>query len=266
MNKEKGYLDWNIILSLKNKRFSEEKISLFIKSPKLYYPFSAGHIQEVDNISISDEQLRSEKINEHLDYLSQISQDLYLYYDLNKESVSLLKEKPHQVLTTIREVPFAKNIMKSFSNFISFEQRKVFREILGVDSKQLNNYKPQEVVIQIDNIIKSKNNSLGFAEILETAFNSFPNKTGFGLHNYIAAIFELLDMIGYWRDKEKDNSNYSRLWDSSHTFFASFTEYFISDDKRTRNKAEVVYSLFKIKTKIFSSEEALIFLNNKVKT
>jgi hypothetical protein len=130
----------------------------------------------------------------------------------------------------------------------------------------LNNYKPQEVVIQIDKIIKSKNNSIGLAEILETAFNSFPNKTGFGLHNYIAAIFELLDMIGYWRDEEKDNSNYSRLWDSNHTFFASFTEYFISDDKRTRNKAEVVYSLFKIKTKIFSSEEALIFLNNKVNT
>jgi hypothetical protein len=262
LNKTKAYLDWNIILSLKNKRFSEEKFSSFIKSPKLYYPFSAAHIQEIDNISISDENLRNKMINEHLDYLSRISQNLYLYHDLNKGSVYLLKEKPHQVLTTIREVPFAKNIMKGFSNFISFEQRKVFRETLEIDSKQLNNYKPQEVVIQIDKIIKSKNDLLGLAEILETVFNSFPNKNGLELHNYIAAIFEMLDMIGYWRDEEKNNSNYARLWDSNYTFFASFSEYFISDDKRTRNKAEVVYSLFKIKTKILSSEDALVLLNN----
>lgn len=266
MNKEKAYLDWNIILSLKNERFDKKKISSFIKSVKFYYPFSAAHIQEIDNISLTDENIRNKKTKEHLDYLSELSQDLYLYHDLFKESVSFLKEKPHQVINTIRDVPFAKNIMKGFLNFISFEQRKIFRESLNVDSRKLNNYLPEEVIGQIDKIIQSKNQSFGLSEILETAINSFPDKKGFGLHNYTAAIFELLDMIGYWRDEEKDNSNYARLWDSNHTFFASFTEYFISDDKRTRNKAEVVYTLFKIKTKILSSEEAFIFLNNKVTT
>ena len=266
MNNEKAYLDWNIILSLKNKRFSKEKISSFINSVKFSYPFSAAHIQEIDNISISNIGMRDKAIIEHLDYVSELSQDLYIYQDLSKETVFFVKEKPYQILNTIREVPFAKDIMKGLSNLITFEQGKAFRDYLNIDSRKLNNYEPEEVVIHIDNIIKSKNKSIGFAEILETAINSFADKKGFGLHNHIAAIFELLDIIGYWRDEEKDNSNYARLWDSNHTFFAAVTNIFISDDKRTRNKAKVVYSFYNIATKVLSSEEALVFLDNRETT
>lgn len=261
MNQDAIYLDWNIFVSIKNKEFDNQKISSFIDSKNFYYPFSSSHIQEIDNITYENEDIRKKLIIEYLDFLSTISRDLYLYHDLNKESVYYLKEKPHEVLDTINAVPFAKSLIKSLLNFISFDQRKRIREELNIDPKRINNYAPDEVVSQIDRIIKSKSQSFGFFELLNMSFNSFANKQGFGLHNYIAAIFELLDMIGYWRDEEKENSNYARSWDASHTFFASHTKYFISDDRRTRNKAKVAYSLFKIKTKVVSSEEALPILN-----
>jgi hypothetical protein len=61
-------------------------------------------------------------------------------------------------------------------------------------------------------------------------------------------------MFGYWKDKANEKSNYARLWDSSHAFFAAFCDYFISDDKRTRNKARVVYNIYEISTKVISSK------------
>ncbi len=67
-------------------------------------------------------------------------------------------------------------------------------------------------------------------------------------------IFELLDLFGYWKDKSNKKSNYARFWDSSHTSFASNCDYFISEDKRIRNKAKVVYEIYDIKTKVLSPE------------
>jgi hypothetical protein len=256
----KMYLDWNVILALKKKEFTAESITKYLNSQEVLFPYSAAHVQEADNISALNDELRSKQINEHLDYLSQLTNDLYIYHSLTDKTVSLFTEKPHDVLKTIRGVSFAKTIMKTFINFISPEQKKSFREMLGIDPRQLNNYKPDEVVIQLDSVLKARNNSIGFMEILDQAFNSFPDTKDFGLHNYIASIFELLDMVGYWKDAETDNSNYARLWDSNHTFFASYTDYFVSNDKRTRNKAMVVYTLFKINTKVISSEEALKYL------
>jgi hypothetical protein len=34
------------------------------------------------------------------------------------------------------------------------------------------------------------------------------------------------------------------FWDSNHVFHASYCDYFISDDKRTRAKAKVVYNIY----------------------
>lgn len=67
-------------------------------------------------------------------------------------------------------------------------------------------------------------------------------------------IFELLDLLGYWKDKETERSNQARLWDSQHAYFASYCDYFISNDKRTRYKAEVVYDIFNVDTKIISTK------------
>ena len=83
---------------------------------------------------------------------------------------------------------------------------------------------------------------------------SFPDNQNLGLMNRIAGVFELLDMLGYWKDKEKENSNYARLWDAQHTFFASYCDYFVTDDKRTSYKAKVAYNIYKKRTKVISSK------------
>jgi hypothetical protein len=125
---------------------------------------------------------------------------------------------------------------------------------LGLDSKILNNYKPEEVILHLNAKLNKLGGSLSFIEMIEKGISLHPQGKDFGLANRIAGIFELLDMLGYWTDKYTDKSNYARLWDSNHAFFASFCNYFISDDRRTRNKAKVVYGIYDISTFVVPSK------------
>lgn len=83
--------------------------------------------------------------------------------------------------------------------------------------------------------------------------SSFPQDGTYGIANKMAGIYELLDFMGYWKDRETPTSNYARLWDASYAYYASFCDYFISDDKRNRNKAKVIYNIYDVKTQVVLS-------------
>ncbi|NCP61457.1 MAG: hypothetical protein GW839_14315 [Flavobacteriales bacterium] len=89
--------------------------------------------------------------------------------------------------------------------------------------------------------------------MIEKAVELHPQGKEMGLHNRFAGIFEMLDMVGYWKDRFNEKSNYARLWDSSHSHFSSYCDYFICNDKRTRNKAKVVFEIYGIETKVLDS-------------
>lgn len=221
------------------------------KIDKVYY--SSAHLQEADEIKGTTEEERNERINERIRTIEKITQSNYLYQDLDN-NVFYQIQKPSVVLDTIREVPFANSAMKELANLITEEQRVLARNSIGLETAKLNNYSPTEVIDHLNRQLKDWGQGHSFLEMVEQSISYHPQGQTFGLSNRIAGIFELLDMLGYWKDKANEKSNYARLWDSSHTFFAAFCDYFISDDKRTRNKARVVYSIYDITTKVLSSK------------
>jgi hypothetical protein len=247
------YLDNNVICSIEDKTYSLSKIIENIKGTQIEFPYSHAHIQEADNITDSKNESRFELIYRRLKTLQHISRGQYIYHDRNLEKITVFNENPATVLKTIRQVPFAKPSMKGFLNVVTFEQREQIRTMLGIDIKELNNYDPKQVVEHISKKVSVFGSEFNFISMIEMSMTYHPNGQSFGIMHRIAGIFELLDFMGYWKDKETELSNYARLWDSIHTFFGSYCEYFISDDKRTRNKAKVVFELYDIPTRIVSS-------------
>jgi hypothetical protein len=154
---------------------------------------------------------------------------------------------PIVVLNTIREVPFAKSFMQIFSSIIPVSVREEFRNAIGTDPKKLNNYQSSEALKQINQKLEAFGGH-SIYDLMEKAISLFPNTNDFGLHNRIGGVFALLDLVGYWKDDLTDTSDYARLWDSYHAFFASKCKYFVSNDKRTRNKTKVTYEMFNIDT------------------
>ncbi|QSB25466.1 hypothetical protein [Flavobacterium sp. CLA17] len=249
----KAYLDNNIFIDIEDNSLTIEDLIKNVDSNLQVFYYSASHLQEANEIKGETQEIIIERLLNRFHTISKVTNDNYLYLDLHSNDLLKIKEKPSIVYETINQVPFAQNTMKSMANLANEEQKEAFRNLLDIDMLRINNYNPVEVIEHIN----SKSELMGgftLVELIENAIGFHPQGKDFGLHNRIAGIFELLDMIGYWKDKFNEKSNYARLWDSSHTYFSSSCDYFISNDKRTRNKAKVVFEIYGIKTKVVSSK------------
>lgn len=249
----KAYLDYNIFAAIEDGNLSIANIYEKVDSLITKFPFSAAHIQEADNIIADTEQKRNLFISKRLDTIKQITNGLYIYQEVPSNNIHWLTEEPENVLETIRQVPFAKTSMKTFANLISNEQKQTIRDTLGIETKELNNYSPTQVIQHLNTKLTSWGTQDTFLQLIEKAIALHPGNKDFGQHNSIAGVMELLDMFGYWKDRATETSNYARLWDANHIHFASYCDYLVSDDKRLRNKAKVIYDIYNIKTKIVSS-------------
>ena len=246
------YLDNNIFIYLENGSLTLSDIENIVDGKIEAIFYSPSHIEETLEIKGSSEEEKQNRITKRLETIKSITKSNYLYQDLRNNVFKKL-ENPKTVLSTITEVSFAQNAIKGMLNLISEEQKVQIRDQLKLDTSRLNNYKPEDVIEHLNRKIPSLGPDFSFLGLIELGISYHPDGESFGLSNRIAAIFELLDMFGYWKDKYTEKSNYARLWDSSHTFFASFCDYFISDDKRTRNKAKVVYNIYDLRTRVISS-------------
>lgn len=248
----KVYLDNNIFAYLESGKLNLEDIQKLVPEKINAIFYSSAHIHETIEINSPNEHQRQEWINNRLEIIKTVTKNNYLFENLNNE-VFYQFEDPFDVLETVSEVPFAKDMMKKMVNFITEEQKTQIRETLGLDSKELNNLSTKEIVKFLTKKIKEYGSEYSFLEFIEHSLSFHPESETMGLSNRIAAIFELLDIFGYWKDKFTEKSNYARTWDNSHTFYAAHCDIFISDDKRTRNKAKVVYEIYKVGTKVISS-------------
>lgn len=246
------YLDNNVLVSLEEQEYSIEKVNALLPNKENAFIYSAAHLFELQNYkggkNYSIEELHKKRFNS----IKSIFSGNYIYYDLSKKEIKFLYEEPENVYETINQVPLANSAIKIFSNLFTKGQKAKFREDVGIDMKRINNYSPDEVIEHLNTKLTLYGTKQSFIEIMEYSTNLFPDTREFGLHNKIAGIFELLDMLGYWKDEQTTTSNEARLWDSLHTYYSTYCDYFFSDDKRTRYKAKVVFDLFKIKTEVKS--------------
>ena len=248
------YLDNNILVSIENGDFSlQDIISLLsAKKPRFYY--SSAHIFEVEhfkgNATISAEILRSNRFGA----IRTIFANNYLYINDKDRAITYIKEDPQVVYDTITLSSIGIPAMKNLVNLVSKEKKEAIRNQFGIESLILNNLETDAALDYLQQKMQVAGTHKLLTDMIEHAVTLHPGNGSFGLYNRFAAIFEMLDLFGYWRDKETDHSNYARLWDAFHSFFASYCDYFISDDKRTRYKARLAYEIYQKKTKVLSAK------------
>lgn len=243
------YPDNNIFIYLENGNLTVTDLEILIENKIDTIFYSASHIQEALEISGVSEQQKVERINTRLKTIEKFTQNNYIYENLDHEVFKLI-ESPFEVIETITEVSFGQDAIKGLMNLIGEDQKKEMRKALNIDPGQINNYSPKEAIAHLSQKLSNERQGYTFLEMVELGVSNHPNGNTFGRSNRISGIFELLDMLGYWKDKTTEKSNYARLWDSSHVYYASFCDYFISNDKKTVNKSKVVYDIYNIKTRI----------------
>lgn len=120
----------------------------------------------------------------------------------------------------------------------SEEHPKCLMERFNIEKKVINNYKPEQLAKEYGHLIRRYIRRT--CELPQEMFSS---------------LFNILDALGFWQDEVKDGSTTNRMYDANHAYYASACDYFVTDDRNTRNKAKVAYSVWGIKTKAVSYKE-----------
>ena len=233
------YLDNNIFVSIEDKEIDINVLKNI--NSKYTYMYSYAHIQELMEAKNNFDELKKIRLNTILE----LTNNGYIYPDYNQ--ISSKFENPENVISTLKMFAGLMDTKRQAVNNFNIDRAKLI-SLLSIDEKRINNYTPTEVIIYIDNAISNG---------LLIRFNNMIDLSGTTLRERISTLFNLLDFIGFWKDKKSEWSNLARMYDSSHTFFASYCDLFVSNDRRARNKAKVAYLLNKIDTKVLSFEEFL---------
>lgn len=233
------YLDNNIIVSIEDRGLDFNKIKKHLPV-NVQFVYSYVHIQELLESKTDLDTLKEKRIN------TLIKTTDYNYIFSNGATTEVTQNHPGNVINDIKRHSFIFNSFRHYASNFSVDRNKFMVE-LGIDKNRINNYNAQEVIGHINSHLKYNEEGFGFEFIV--------NLAGTSRHDKINTIFNFLDVVGYWRDSQTDKSDLARMYDAGHTFFASGCDYFISEDKRARNKAKVAYEFCNIKTKVLSLED-----------
>ncbi len=237
----KVYLDNNILISIEESELDFSILKGSFPNNTIFY-YSYAHIQELLEATKGIDNL----INTRLNTILTITNNNYLFPYQGKIESKI--EEPKRVIATIKKNPFIFESFRHAAKNFNIYRTQIIQE-LGIDKRQLNNFSTKDAISHINHVL---NNKLlkGFKDIIDLA--------GINLHQRIATIFNFLDVIGYWKDKKNLKSDLARMYDSTHVYFSTECDFFISNDKRARNKAKVAFEIYNIKTQVRSFEELIM--------
>jgi hypothetical protein len=148
------------------------------------------------------------------------------------------KIMPHHIYSiegNINKIKETSGIIRAVSDF----------PLKAIDS---NNLSSEEFLKSVNTLFSEKSGK-SLPQFLNEHVSNIQETLPFNAVEVIEGIilFHLIDELGYYQD-HKDKVK-SRLWDSLHVYFACSCELFITADRNTYRKAQVVFDYFKSPTK-----------------
>lgn len=228
------YIDNNILID-----YEEGKIVL-PRTESLKYYYSYVHIQELIESGVRFEQLKERRIQTIVELTGNkyCSNNIY-------SNVELSSQDPRAVLSTHQENEIPQLLMAMIREISNhwFDGRNpdTIMKYYGIEKSRINNYSPDEIVREYKDFIQSY--------VLLTSDGT--------LMAAFQSLFNAMDLLGFWQDKITPRSIMARSYDANHSYFASACDYFVTNDKRTCNKANVLYYFYEMKTRAVSLMEFL---------
>ena len=236
----KIYLDNNIFVSIEDKEIELNELkNIFGSNAKFVYSYI--HVLELLEAKKDFEQLKKTRFKT----INEVTGNYYVFQETNHNSTNLTDfkiERPEFVLNIIRNYNFINDeFRKSLKRFDLIDRKKLI-EFLSIDTRRISNYSEEEVIKHINKALTDN---------LYLPINTFLDLTGDQLSSRIRFLFNLLDYLGYWKDKNSHKANLARLYDASHAYYASECDIFLSNDTRACKKTKVAFELYGIKTNVF---------------
>lgn len=182
----------------------------------------------------------------------------------------------NSICRAIYSIPDPKSLVTISPDIIDFDLPSAFQELMSNHKladfirlkspisnmkEMISSVDPKDAIKTIDNAIK-KNSELSYQALLNymesvSQVNDHQNEMSEFTAEYLA-----IDLLGYRSDKQRSLANIST--DALHAYFASYCDYFVSDDKRCRAKGQAIYDRHGYTTKIKSTKELVQILETEL--
>jgi len=264
MKKKKLYLDFNILIYLKdNQDDNLRSIIEYYRNRDYLIVFSPAHIEEIAVSEKRDNQPK-DKINKDLEFISELTNNNALR-PITRNNCILFLETPNECYERVIK-DYSKN---DFAELI--EEAVLYDAHTNPLSelKEMNNKSPEDILKDIkvkkhilqklveNNIIEKKH----VKKALQWKFKDIQSKF-YIFESYVDMSARYLEKLGFFREKKKKYR--SRLHDVSHIIYSSYCDIFITNDKKLYNKTKAIYSLLKIDTKIYMKDEFVKMYNKSL--
>lgn len=244
----KVYLDNNVLVDIECGSYN---LSDFLKYENVEYYFSSSHIDEL----IEGRRLKSLSVNNRLSLIEKLCNTNYILPgNILPEIYPMSPQRVYEIGNSPLTMLLHNKINEAVSNIIV--DREKFLEILRIKKVEINNIPPQSILKELDNALITHAN-ISIESYLKTS------EAIIGL-TIFDTLFNLLDSVCYYKDKQTEHSNIARLHDAFHAYYAQLCDYFVSQDKRMRNKTEAVYRYLGIKTTTLSTTDYLKDFSNRL--
>lgn len=234
------YIDNNILID-----YEEGKVVL-PKTESMNYYYSYVHLQEL---------LESPRFNELIgDRIKAIMDSTNCKCCQNDDNWNVVFDNrdPRKYLVAIQQNPFSRLLQQRIRevnlHWFDGKDPDTIMKCYGIEKSRINNYTPEELINEYRGFIEYYVANTDGGKVM-AAFQSF---------------FNAMDMLGFWQDKRTARSYLARSYDANHAYFASACDYFVTNDQRTRNKANVLYYYYGMNTKAVSYTEFMKVFNKDI--
>ena len=242
------YPDTNIIVSIEKGELTIDQIKQHFRADELILPYSDAHLYETDTMSAYGDFTKDQLLEQRFKVLDQLSMQWRM--TTRDKKVILIKMSSKEAYGTITDYPDPERIKQGFEENMPEIVRKIFRKVTGLEQNVINNMAYDQIIEHIDKQLTQAGMGKFTGFIAE--WEAQMKQTGtISRYDQIAMHFGLLDLMGFYKDKATDKSDFARMWDSSHADYAVETDGFLSRDKRARMKAGLTYYLMGIKAPIY---------------
>lgn len=220
------YFDFNI-----SDRMEKEfpKGSFSYNKSKFDVFYSPIHLEEV--YRMDDDEFRNERIQT----IRELT-DCHLILNIDSKLSKFTEEPCYSYKRVLRNLGISKAVENART--VEIKKRDVLKKENITLAKTINNAKDVFDIIPNEEINFSIQN-----------LNTEPE-----IRNAIYSLYRLLDLYSYKRDS-KERTVRSSIYDIEHLVYATACDYFVTEDKNLRSRAEQIYRKISIKTKVVNYNE-----------
>ncbi len=235
------YLDNNILIDIEDGVYVLDE---FLTKPRTDYYYSDAHISELLNgLDKSIPGLKEKR----LQTIKSLCGENYLVQDTLGNGMRLAKYEPLDAFERAASLGWMRLPINRLAQGFTPNRPGILSE-LDLDSREVGSLNPNEVFEVIEKHFLASKYHYTIMDYLFLS-EAFTGRTVF------SSLFNLLDMVGYHKDK----NNVARLYDSSHAYYAHTCSVLVSNDTRMRLKTAAVYHFLHINTKILDAKSFLAY-------